>query len=166
MLIAYDKDGNVVATLGHVVARDSNGEVVGLVDFGAHEALGGEHTDIWVVSNAVGSKTWPEHLGGDVHNFKVELAGPKGGKHIAALVHKDSGHRRERAAILEAIAAVEPNDFGHRDIRHLVGGPGHPLQLNEHGRTVGRSPQRRPSGTPGHLPIVGRAVPLERTVRR
>jgi len=103
MLLAYDGNGDVVATLDHVVARDDHGNVVGLVDFEAHEAAGAEHTDIWNVSNATGSKVWPEWLGGRAHEFRVELAGPPGAKRITALVHRDSGHRRDRAAIEAAI---------------------------------------------------------------
>ena len=39
--------------------------------------------------------TWPEWIGGRAHDFKVELQG----KQIKALVHKASGHRRERAPV-------------------------------------------------------------------
>ena len=104
LLLAYDAAGNVVATLDHVVAKDAEDNVVGLVDFEAHEEAGGENTDIWQVSGAAGSKVWPEWLGGQAHNFRVELEGPPGAKRIAALVHKTSGYRRERAAIEAEIA--------------------------------------------------------------
>lgn len=155
-LLAYDADGNVFATLDHMVARNDKGDVVGLIDFAAHEAAGGEHTDIWVHSAAAGSKVWPEWLGGRAHDFRVELAGPPGAKHIAALVHKTSGYRRERAAIEAAIAAVEPDAAGARDIRHLVGGPTKPLHLDEAGKTIGPDHPNAPIGTPAHLPLIGR----------
>lgn len=155
MLLAFDADGNIVATLDHVVARDAEGNVVGLIDFGAHEAAGGEHTDIWTVSSAAGSKVWPEWLGGRAHDFRVEKEGPAGQRRIAALVHRESGHRRERAAIEAAIAAVGSDQNGAKDIRHIVGGPGRPLELDDRGRTVPHDPTRH-YGTPAHLPVVGR----------
>jgi hypothetical protein len=153
-LLAYDAGGRVVATLEHMVAKNDHGDVVGLIDFAAHEAAGGEHTDIWQVSTATGSKVWPEWLGGRAHDFRVELAGPPGAKHIAALVHRESGHRRERAAIEAAIAAVEPDETGARDIRHIIGGPTRPLALDEHGKTIGPDHPNAPTGTPAHLPLV------------
>lgn len=155
-LLAYDTDGNVVATLDHMVARDEAGDVVGLIDFAVHEAAGGEHTDIWRLSHSdhvvKGSKVWPEWLGIRAHDFRVELEGPPGGKRIAALVHRTSGHRRERAAIDAAIAAVEPDQTGARDIRHIVGGPIRHLVLDAEGRTIGAGTT---TGTPAHLPLVG-----------
>lgn len=156
MLIAYDKDGNVVATLDYAVARDGDGNVAGLIDFGAHEEAGGEHTDIWTVDHpdgVKGSKVWPEWLGTAAHDFRVDLDGPAGRKRIAALVHKESGHRRERKALEDAIAAVQPDASGARDIRHLVGGPDRPLHLDEHGRNA---PRPTDGGTPVHLPLVSR----------
>lgn len=155
-LLAYDSTGAVVATLDYMVWRDDGDNAIGLLDFAAHEANGGEHTDIWRASNATGSKVWPEWLGVQAHAFRVELAGPPGRKHIAALVHKTSGHRRERAAIEAAIAAVEPHPTtGARDIRHLVGGPTRHLVLNDDGTTS----DMKPSGTPAHLPVVRTPTP-------
>ena len=153
MLIAYDAAGDIVATLDHLVARDASGAAVGLVDFVAHEEAGGEHTDIWQDSDASGSKVWPEWIGVHAYAFRVELAGPPGHKHIAALVHKASGYRRERAAVEAAIEAVAPDANGARDIRALVGGPTRPLHLDDQGRTV--HPE---AGTPSHLPV-GRSTP-------
>jgi hypothetical protein len=144
-LLAYDTDGNVVATLGHMVARNDAGDVIGLVDFDAHEAAGGKLRDIWNVEGAVGSATWPEWLGGAAHDFRVELDG----KRIAALVHKTSGHRRERAAIEAAIADRIAGDQP-ADIQDLVGGPTRPLTLDDKGQTA-----PRPAGTPKHLPLIG-----------
>ena len=154
-LLAYDATGNIVATLDSMVARDADGNVTGLIDFAAHEAADGEHTDIWSVSDATGAKTWPEWLGGRAHDFRVELAGPPGHKHIAALIHRESGHRRERAAIEAAIAAVEPDAAGARDIRHIVGGPTRPLHLDTDGTTIGPDHPKAPTGTPKHLPLIG-----------
>lgn len=105
-LIAYDSNGNVIATLDHVVARDEDGKVIGLLDFAAHEDAGGRLRDIWENDQAVGSATWPEWLGGRAHDFKVELD-PNPGQaraRIKALIHKTSGHRRVRADIDAAVA--------------------------------------------------------------
>lgn len=149
-LLAYDIDGNVTATLDYVTMTDDDGNVVGLVDFSAHEDAGGEMTDVWVVDDAKGSKVWPEWLGPRAHDFRVELEGPAGKKRIAALVHKTSGHRRERAAldaaVMDRIAAAGE---GPADIRDLVGGPDRPLHLDEHGRNAVRPQRSRPV-----LPIV------------
>lgn len=105
-LIAYDSIGNVIATLAHAVAKDESGNVVGLVDFEAHEAAGGRLREIWENDQAVGSATWPEWIGGRAHDFRVELDPAPGNARarIAALVHKQSGHRRERHVIEAAIA--------------------------------------------------------------
>lgn len=135
MLLAYDAAGNVVATLDHLVVRDDDGMAKGLWDFTAHEAAGRAHTDIWTVSNAAGSKVWPEWLGASAHEFRVELDGPPGRKHISALVHKVSGHRRERAVIEGRIAArMAAAGDGPADLRDIVGGPDRPLRLEEDGR--------------------------------
>jgi len=153
MLLAYDAAGNVVATLDHVVQYDDNGTPLGLVDFGAHEDAGGEMTDVWTASNATGSKVWPEWIGGRAHDFRVELVGPPGRKRIGALVHKVSGHRRERAEIEARIA--DRIDAAHgqpADIRDLVGGPDRPLQLDDEGKTKARVPNARPA-----LPLVSAA---------
>lgn len=116
MLLAYNAAGEVVATLDYMVIRDDAGNVTGLVDFDAHEAAGGELTDVWIVQGATGSKTWPEHLGGSAHAFRVELDGPPGRKRISTLVHKVSGHRRHRMDV------------------QGVGRPDRPLLLDEAGR--------------------------------
>jgi len=105
-LIAWNAAGEVVGFIDHVVAKDDNGNVIGLIDFEAHEAAGGRLRDVFDVENAVGSGTWPEWIGGRAYDFKVELD-PNPGQaraRIAALVHKTSAHRRERASIEAAIA--------------------------------------------------------------
>ena len=155
MLLAYDAAGDVIATLDYMVqyADDADRTPLGIVDFVAHEDAGGELTDIWTVSNATGSKTWPEWLGSRAHDFRVELVGPPGRKRIAALVHKTSGHRRERAALEAAIAArIAAAGDQPADIRDLVGGPDRPLHLDDQGRNAPRPKTTRPN-----LPLV---VPL------
>lgn len=156
VLLAYDAAGNILQTLDHMVARDQDGNVTGLVDFGAHEQAGGQATDIWMVGDprVKGSKVWPEWLGVRVHEFRVELTGPPGRKWISALIHQASGYRRERAACEAAITAAPVIDGG-RDLRAVLGGPGHPLALNADGSTS----TAKPSGTPAHLPRVGMPTP-------
>lgn len=147
MLLAYDAAGNVIATLDYMLAHDDAGQVIGLIDFAAHEAADGKLRDIWNVEDAAGSATWPEWLGSQAHGFRVELDG----KRIVALIHKESGHRRERMALEAAVMAVQPSEDGSRDIRHLVGGPGAALILDDQGRNA----ERKVTGTPKHLPVIG-----------
>ncbi len=160
-LLAYDDDGNVIATLDHMVARDADGNVVGLIDFDAHETAGGEHTDIWQVEGAKGSKTWPEWLGAGAHDFKVELEGKTGKKRLAALVHKESGHRRERAdidaRIADRVAKAKPGQAV--DIRDIVGGPDRPLALHSTGATKGVGKATRAKAPAAVLPFVANRAP-------
>lgn len=153
-LIAYDAQGDIVGTLDHMVAKDENGDVIGLIDFAAHEAVGGRLRDIWENSQAVGSGTWPEWLGGRAYDFTVELdpnPGPARAR-IKALVHKQSGHRRERAAIEAAITdRVQKANGKPADIRDLVGGPNAPLLLDGEGKTRPKVKVARPN-----LPVVAR----------
>jgi hypothetical protein len=148
MLLAYDADGNVIATLSYLLQYDAAGVPLGFVDFTGHEEAGLSHTEIWTVDSGSpdrpvkGSKVWPEWLAGRAQDYRVELAGEPGHKRIAALVHKKSGHRRERAAIEAAIAAVEPDANGARDIRHLVGGPDRPLKVDGEGQAPSRAKTR------------------------
>lgn len=151
MLLAYDATGAVVATLDYCVARNADGAVVGLIDFEAHEESGGHLTDIWVVAGAVGSGTWPEWLGNAAHAFTVER-GSDG--RIAALVHRTSGHRRERSDLEDAIRAT-PYVDNVRDIRHIVGGPKRPLVLDADGKTIHPDHPAAPTGSPPHLPLIG-----------
>ncbi|HET6203253.1 MAG TPA: hypothetical protein VFI25_10680, partial [Planctomycetota bacterium] len=143
---------------------NAEGQAVGLVDFDACEADGLPLTAVWTVPSAVGSGTWPEWLGAAAHDFTVELA-PSGVRpKITALIYKDSGHRRERAAVEQAIAAAvvtareqavavaEDPERAVADLRAILGGPGRPLALDAAGRTARRPelPQRP------QLPLVGR----------
>lgn len=149
MLLAYDAAGNVVATLDYMTAKDTDGNVTGLIDFEAHELSGGKLRDIWNVEGAAGSATWPEWIGAAAHDFRVELDR----RHklpLRALVHKVSGHRRERMALQAAVEAVPPREDGARDIRHLVGGPAVALTLDDQGRNA----PKVTGGTPDHLPII------------
>jgi hypothetical protein len=151
MLLAYDASGAVVATLDYLVRYDNDGNPVGIVDFAAHEDADGENTDVWRVENAVGSKVWPEWIGGRAHDFRVELDGPPGRKRIAALVHRTSGHRRERDAVEQAIREAPIDErTGARDLRRIVGGPDRPFILDAEGRTKERVPRERP-----RLPLMG-----------
>lgn len=163
MLLAYDAAGEIVATLDHRVIYAEDGSALGLVDFAAHEEAGGDHTDIWRVTQehdgvdlgtVKGSKVWPEWLGARAHEFRVELEGPPGRRRIGALIHKASGHRRERADVEAAIARrhseTEPGE--PVDLRDIVGGPTRPVDLDEAGRT-----KARPASAPHKpLPLVGR----------
>lgn len=151
VLLAFDATGNILATLDWlVVAPTPDGAVI--VDFEAEEAQGHDLAAIYPVAGAVGHGTWPEYLGGQFHEFRVEL--DSAGR-VSALVRKpraaftDSrgqvhsqvpgGHRRERLAVEAAIAAA-PSIAGGRDIRHIVGGPQRPLALDDQGRTVAAKP--------------------------
>lgn len=169
MLLAYDDEGNVIATLDYAVAKDEQGRVTGLIDFEAHELAGGEMTDVWRVEGAKGSKTWPEWIGGKAHDFRVELDGPAGGKRIKALVHvgcpegrdekgnvipaiPPSGHRRERAAIEEVVAGrITAANGEPADLRDLLGGPDRSLLLHDDGTT---RPRRQRPPTDPRIPRV------------
>lgn len=147
MLLAYDAAGNVVETLDYICARDDDGKVIGLIDFQAHEDQGGQLTDIWLVPKATGSGTWPEWIGPQAHAFRVERDGGR----IVALVHKSSGHRRERTRVEAEIEVRLVRGQGRADLRDLVGGPNKPMILDDEGKT-------KPAiihGTPQHLPLVG-----------
>jgi hypothetical protein len=178
-LIAYNAAGEVVGTLDQLVRYDDEGDVLGVVDFEAQESAGRKLRDVWEVSTAVGSATWPEWLGAKAHNFTVELDADK---RIKALVHKDSGHRRERADIEAAIQgrindkkaeakkrgddmrkdakakglprnvvdAMPDPEPEPADLRDLVGGPDRPLLLDEDGHT---KPKAAKSQKPS-LPVI------------
>lgn len=165
-LIAWNAQGEVVATLDHMVAKNEDGNAVGLVDFAAHEGAGGRLRDIWEVNKATGSAVWPEWLGTEVYDFTVELdPNPSPARaHIAALVHKKSGHRRVRADIEAAISErIAEAHAKHRkeagsdadvsrvavDIKDIVGGPGKPLLLDDEGKTKPRVKVKRPD-----LPVI------------
>jgi hypothetical protein len=146
-LVAYDAAGNVVAVQSHMAVRGVDGAVVGMIDFETFEQQGNKLRGIWEVQLATGSGTWPEWLGSQTFDFRVELVHGR----ITALIHKVSGYRRDRAALEAAIAAVEPNEHGARDIRHLVGGPTRPLLVDARGHTDGTRV------IPPELPMIGQS---------
>ena len=160
-ILYFDAAGNVVGSLDALVDRSPEGDAIGLVDFEAAElagdrlrrfgAVGWTDSATGITTYAAGAATWPEWLaGGKLAEFRVELEpNPAPARaRIRALVHRTSGYRRERAAIEAAIVAVEPDASGTRDIRHLVGGPTRPLQLDADGRTVGPDHPQASKGTP------------------
>lgn len=152
MLLAYDAADNVVATLDYLTMYDDQGNALGLVDFDEHERSGRPMTEVWTVDGAAGSKAWPEWLGSRAREFRVERTGPAGAKRVTALIHRESGSRRERSTVEAAIqeritqAAGEP-----ADIRDLVGGPDRPIDLDPQGDTAPRAPRVIPPS----LPIAG-----------
>ncbi len=149
MLLAYDADGNVVATLDYVVAYDPDtGEALGLVDFEAVEddparAL----TEVWNASNAVGSGTWPEWIGTAAHDFKVTRSGGK----ITGLTHRTSGAKRSRATVNKAVADAIADSDDPPNITPIVGSPAQPLTLDADGNRVARE-----QAQPTTLPLVRR----------
>lgn len=155
-LIAYDRSGNVLAILDHLVVPDENGNAV-LVDFAAHEAAGRKLRECWEVSGAEGSCHWPEHLGESAGMFRVEL--DRRFTHPARrLVHRRSGHSREREGVereIERRVGRSPKDEQGRrivDVRDVTGSPSRPLRVDDEGRTVEEAPQERGS----HLTRSGR----------
>lgn len=158
MLLAYDAAGNVIATLDHLIVTDSAGNL-GLVNFDAIENAGAEMTAAaWTVDGATGSKTWPEWLGAAAHEFRVELAGPPGHKRIVALVHRQSGYRRERSVIEGEIASRIAAAAGKpADIRDIVGGPDRPLRLDPEGRVYGREVPNVSLATEHVIPFTSRS---------
>jgi hypothetical protein len=179
MLIAYDALGNVLHSRDYQVVYDPDTlEPLGLIDFLAAESAGIENTEFWRIETfdidretgaeilrdpqpVKGSKVWPEYLGGAAHHFRVILAGPAGNKRIVKLVHKGSGHVRDREQIEAAIESRK--DEARRegraaDLRDLVGGPDRPLRLDDEGKTRPRTPR----GSRPLLPFVsgrGRSQP-------
>jgi hypothetical protein len=183
MLVGWNAAGDIVSTQEFMTIKDENDEILGLVDYEAHEAAGGRMRDITEFPNVVGSATWPEWLGGQAHHFMVELEpNPSPARaRIKALVHKTSGHRRERAAIEAAISErinekkAEAKKRGDErrahlrkrgvaiadefpdpppeaaDLRDMLGGPNRPLLLDEDGRTKPRVKAKRPA-----LPVISR----------
>lgn len=158
MLLAYDSDGRVIATKAyHVVYDESHPDrpPLGIVDWGAMEeqgarfgtAPGRSSIGRWRVEGAVGSGYWPEWIGAEVHGFDVELNGDR----IVALVHHESGYRRDRVKIEAAIQKrIEEAGGAPADIRDIVGGPTRPLELD---RDTGRTRDRR-APVPVDVPLL------------
>lgn len=142
MLLAYDAGGNVIATQDQNVLVDEHGRGIALLDYESYESAGLKLRDVWLVDGATGSGSWPEWLGSQALSFRVELSG----RRIVALVHRQSGFRRQRSDV-EAGIEEAPTVGGARDIRAIVGGPQRPLTLDREGRTV----LRTRSGSPPKL---------------
>jgi hypothetical protein len=99
-----------------------------------------------------GASTWPEYLGASFGDFKVELRpGPRGGSpSVRALVHRKSGHRRDRAEIVRkreeaiaerlAVGRAAAKQLGLSgvdvDIRDITGSVEKPLRLDKDGRNL------------------------------
>lgn len=149
--IAWDAGGDVIAVLETLVVHDEEGQLLGVVDIAELERSGGEMIEAWRVEGAAGSGSWPEWIGGRALEFRVELepgwthaaVDPERPHRVRALVHKGSGHRRERGAIEGAAAQVKPDR--RADLRRITGGTDRPLRLDDRGRTVraGELPPRR-----------------------
>lgn len=149
MLIAWDAEGNIIAGQMFLKVRDPvTGKGIGFVNYCSTEEDGlkfrhipGERPGVWNVQGAAGSGAWPEYLGSRATEFKVEL---DAGNRAVALVHKKSGHRRDRADVDMKIKRriKDKQDEAKRegripdpvDLRDLVGGFSVPLVLDEDGR--------------------------------
>ena len=136
--------------------RTRTASVVGLIDFAAHEA-GRRATARHLGTLRCGrlARHGPNGSAARAHDFRVELD-PNPGKaraRIKALVHKQSGHRRERADIEAAISGriEQAKREGKKaaDIRDIVGGPDRPLLIDEKGKTKKREKVQRPN-----LPVI------------
>lgn len=92
-LLAWDEGGNVIASLDGVVRSD------GLMDLVAYEAEGNRLRTLWNVNGAVASGTWPEYLGASAHDHRV-VVDPSAPARVVALVHRETGVRRERDEVL------------------------------------------------------------------
>jgi hypothetical protein len=137
MLLAYDDDGNVIAWLDYMVIYDETPErnPIGLADFLGHEEQGKpfELADggVWHVEGAAGSKPWPEYLAGSVMQMRVEKEGKPGSRRIAALVHRKTRKRRDRAKIearIERVMKRAAKRGEPADLRAIVGGPTRPVR--------------------------------------
>lgn len=142
-LLGYDRSGGIVTALDFLVWPDGEGGY-GLVDLAEAEASGMRLRHLWDVSGASGSCHWPEHLGERVHEFRVEL--DRSRSHPAVrLVHRGSGHVRERAAIEAAAEQAQalPADLREAALAAVLGHPLRPLDLDPDGRTRAQ-PDRDP----------------------
>jgi len=89
-LIAWNEAGDILATLDGVWdGKDA-------IDLAVAELSGRKLRTYWDVPGAVASGTWPEHLGSRSAEYRVERAADGT---IVALVHRQTGERRERSAV-------------------------------------------------------------------
>jgi len=138
-LIAYDRSGNVMAVIDDLVLQDEDG-VFRSVDFEATEAADVKLRELWEVSGASGSTSWPEHLGERFLEFRVKVD-KRFNLRGRELAHRGSGHARKRDAIEAAVVRrVEETEVtrGRRvvDVRPLLGDPSRPLPLDKDGRDI------------------------------
>jgi len=111
MYIAWDADGNVIATLDTLVYRDPASGEVCMVDMQTHEATGGRMREVAEAEGAIAAGTWIEELGGQAHDFRVELDPTWTRENdkpfaVTALVHKSSRVKRKRADAEKRIVAA------------------------------------------------------------
>lgn len=148
-LLLYGPDGAVIGSLESMVQYDDDGRALGLVDFEAHELAGGRLREVIEHEAAAGAGTWPEWLGAQAHDFRVELRpGPKGDTPlIRALVHRESGYRRERSDVEATIAAMLDEATPGRavEMSDFIGSPGKRLELDTDGRNAVPTKRARPN---------------------
>lgn len=147
-MVGWDADGIVRLTVELFLRYDPATDRPIVVDFEETERAGTDLRELYCIRDRDGNDrlagygSWPEWLPPDkVHGrFRVDLRpGPRGGSpKVRALVHRQSGVRREREVIEAAIAervrrAKERDELA--DLRDLVGGPDRPLPLDDEGRT-------------------------------
>lgn len=127
MIMAYDADGNVIATLDYLVQYDKDGNVIGLVDFEKQESSDNGLLGVWNVEGAKGSGTWPEWLGPAAHNFTVERRDGK----IARLIPKDGRRKVRVRSDIEARVQARINEAEGTPayVSDIVGSPENPLKL-------------------------------------
>ncbi len=153
-LLAYDRNGSVMATLDFLVLPDEDG-VPQVVDFASLEESGGKLRACWDVSGAAGSTYWPEYLGVRAHEFRVRVD-ERFNKRARFLEHRRSGVKREREevdrAIERTIGRTPPGRDGLRrvSLQEVRGSPQRPLSLDKDGHT--RVPEVVPQDVPLHRP--------------
>lgn len=143
-LIAYDRSGNIVTVLEFLVLPDGEGSY-GLVDLEETERSGLKLRTLWEVSGASGSAHWPEHLGERFHEFRVERD-RRFSLPARRLVHRRSGHVRDRAIIEAAVQEAKGRPLRERAaaLRAAIGHEFAPLDLDPDGRTAERQRDAEP----------------------
>lgn len=143
-LVAYDRSGNITTVLEFLVLPDGEGGY-GLVDLEEAERSGLKLRELWEVSGASGSAHWPEHLGERFHEFRVERD-RRFSLPARRLVHRRSGHVRDRAAIEAAVqeAKGRPREERAAALRAAIGHEFAPLDLDRDGRTAERQRDAEP----------------------
>ena len=151
MRVARELGLTVVELTGEGTPDD---EALAVADFAAHEASGKPLRAYGVNGTALGAATWPEWLThSDLAQMYLELepgwdrmTDPRSrpAHALRALIHRDTGQRRERTHIEAAVGRrVAAAGDGAADIRDLVGGPDRPLHLTQGGTSS--TGERRPT---------------------